>query len=160
MLQAFYFLFVLYTQRGEQIIYIFLLLLQSAHLGKKWTYAVEWIPGVSARKSIVVVTSRPRSRDANQLLTVRAWTDRDATAAAAAEGESEEPVRVFAQVLKGRRPVVRARVRAEVQVETENGTLITILPLHLLDNGDGGVYNVYNAYLTKSSDFCPSRYKN
>ncbi len=115
--------------------------MQSAHLGKKWTYAVEWIPGVSARKSIVVVTSRPRSRDANQLLTVRAWTDRDATAAAAAEGEeSSEPVRVFAQVLKGRRPVVRARVRAEVQVETENGTLITILPLHLLDNGDGGVY--------------------
>ncbi len=111
--------------------------MQSAHLGKKWTYAVEWIPGVSARKSIVVVTSRPRSRDANQLLTVRAWTDRDATAA---EGESSEPVRVFAQVLKGRRPVVRARVRAEVQVETENGTLITILPLHLLDNGDGGVY--------------------
>jgi hypothetical protein len=130
------------------------LLLQSAHLGKKWTYAVEWIPGVSARKSIVVVTSRPRSRDANQLLTVRAWTDRDATAAA--EGESEETVRVFAQVLKGRRPVVRARVRAEVQVETENGTLITILPLHLLDNGDGGVYSY--VYLTKSSDFCSSSY--
>jgi hypothetical protein len=127
----------------------FFLLLQSAHLGKKWTYAVEWIPGVSARKSIVVVTSRPRSRDAHQLLTVRAWTDRDAPAAAA-EGESEEPVRVFAQVLKGRRPVVRASVRAEVQVETENGTLITILPLHLLDNGDGGVYN---AYVTKSRDF-------
>jgi hypothetical protein len=123
----------------------FFLLLQSAHLGKKWTYAVEWIPGVSARKSIVVVTSRPRSRDANQLLTVRAWTDRDATAATA-EGESEEPVRVFAQVLKGRRPVVRARVRAEVQVETENGTLITILPLHLLDNGDGGVYFICIMY--------------
>ncbi len=127
------------------------MLLQSAHLGKKWTYAVEWIPGVSARKSIVVVTSRPRSRDANQLLTVRAWTDRDAAAAAEGE-ESSEPVRVFAQVLKGRRPVVRARVRAEVQVETENGTLITILPLHLLDNGDGGVY----LYLTKSSGVCPS----
>jgi hypothetical protein len=130
----------------------FFLLLQSAHLGKKWTYAVEWIPGVSARKSIVVVTSRPRSRDASQLLTVRTWTDRDAAAAAAAaaaaEGESSEPVRVFAQVLKGRRPVVRARVRAEVQVETENGTLITILPLHLLDNGDGGVY----LYVTKSSE--------
>jgi hypothetical protein len=103
------------------------------HLGKKWLYAVEWIPGPTSRKSIAVLTSKPRSRDQNQLLTVRAWTDRDANAAA-----DNEPVRVFAQVLKGRRPVLRARVAAQVEVEMENGTRITILPLHMLDNGDGG----------------------
>ena len=121
--------------------------MQPAHLGKQWSYAIEWIPGQTARKSIAILTSRPRSRDENQLIAIRSWTDRDNVVVSASPSANNDAVTVFAQVLKGRRPVLGARVVVKVEVEADNGTVVTILPLHLLDNGDGGGL-IYDTVLT------------
>ena len=38
----------------------------------------------------------------------------------------------------GVRPVLNATVYLDVEIETENGTGLAILPLQMLDNGNGG----------------------
>merc|ERR1711892_1046107 len=45
---------------------------------RKWHYSIEWsLTGSKTRKSIVPVTSKPRTSDENQLVRVTSWTGRD-----------------------------------------------------------------------------------
>lgn len=96
-----------------------------------WKYTIEWheTSPESNRKSIVLVTSKPRSQEENQLISVRAWTSLN----------SKEIV-LSAQVLKGdSSPVIGAKVMATVTLEsTNNGTIVTLPPIRLHDNGYGG----------------------
>merc|ERR1711892_383311 len=83
--------------------------------GRKWFYSIEWSQTDSkTRKSIVSVTSKPRTSDENQLVRVTSWTGHDGGAAV--------PLAVFAEVYLGSSPVVNAAVKMEVEVEDENGT--------------------------------------
>ena len=102
-----------------------------------WQYEIDWFPTRSVtRKSIVTITSRPRSRDEIDLVSVKVWTDRDGVGDGQIRGV--KPLAIFTSVTIGRRPVIGARVACDVQVENENGTIYALLPFQLLDNGLGG----------------------
>ena len=94
----------------------------------------------SNSKSIVMVASKPRSQSEKQLISVQAWTS-NSTA------EHGDPAKIIlsAQVLKGDSPVIGAKVMATVTLEsTNNGTVVTLPPIRLHDNGYGGK-NTYTA---------------
>ena len=76
------------------------------------------------------MTSKPRTRNENQLVRVNSWTGHD--------GGVAVPVAVFAEVYLGSSPVVNAAVMLEVEVEDENGTIFALLPLSMQDDGRGG----------------------
>ena len=82
------------------------------------------------------MTSKPRTRDENQLVRVTSWTGHD--------GGVAEPVAVFAEVYLGSAPVVNAAVMLEVEVEDENGTIFALLPLSMQDDGRGGKTDFYH----------------
>ena len=110
---------------------------QPAQMGMNWRYSIEWFPTSSrTRKSIVIVTSKPRTRDESELVSVKVWTDRDQDGDRKITGE--KPLAIFASVSKGGAPVIEAKVTLDVEVENENGTIFALLPIHLLDNGLGG----------------------
>ena len=122
-----------------------------------WQYTIEWHDtsrsliadnskssghGIvnSNSKSIVMVASKPRSQSEKQLISVQAWTS-NSTA------EHGDPAKIIlsAQVLKGDSPVIGAKVMATVTLEsTNNGTVVTLPPIRLHDNGYGGK-NTYTA---------------
>lgn len=115
-------------------------------LGRNWYYSIKWSQtGSQTRKSIVTVTSKPRTRDENQLVWVNSWTTHDRVI------DGSEPVAVFAQVHLGSSPVINASVLLDVEVENENGTIFALLPISMQDNGRGepdlisfdGVYSTY-----------------
>ena len=108
------------------------LLLQPNQIGMTWQYTIEWHSGqVSAlsnsnRKSIVIVTSKPRSQTESTLIKVKTWT-------------SQQSNILFAQVLRGDSPVIGAKVMASVMLESSNNdSLVTLSPVRLHDNGYGG----------------------
>lgn len=97
-----------------------------------WQYAIEWHEMANAnRKSIVVVTSKPRSQSESGLISIKAWTS--------AIFEDPAKIVLFAQVLRGDSPVIGAKVMASVVLEsTNNGSVVTLSPVRLHDNGYGG----------------------
>ena len=110
--------------------------LQPDQLGRKWRYSIKWSQtGTSrSRKSLVTVTSKPRSRVESQLVSANVWT-------VPADGfplQQRVPVAVFAQVQLGSSPVINASVFLDVEVENENGTTFALLPISMRDNGRGG----------------------
>ena len=110
-----------------------------------WQYTIEWHDTstggksgiiISNRKSIVMVTSKPRSKKESNLITVKAWTTQSSDA-----NDDADPAKiaVHAQVLRGDSPVIGAKVMASVTLEsTNNGSLVTLSPVRLHDNGYGG----------------------
>ena len=114
-----------------------------------WQYTIEWHdtsassnnnrqshPNLNSnRKSIVMVSSKPRSQSEKQLISVRAWTS-----SLKSGGETgSNPVILAAQVFKGDSAVIGAKVMATVTLEsTNNGTVVTLPPIRLHDNGYGG----------------------
>ena len=54
----------------------------------------------SNRKSIVIVTSKPRVRDPHQLVAVQTWTNRKLVGRSSSDTVAE-PVMVYAKVTKG-----------------------------------------------------------
>ncbi len=118
--------------------------LQADQLGTSWQYNIEWHNGgkrrrqqvgyefAAARKNFVMVTSKPRSRDADDLIDVKTWT-------AVGKIANNELVTVFAKVTFGGKPVVDADVRAQVEVVFVNGSETIKLPAQkMLDDGFGG----------------------
>ena len=99
-------------------------------LGKPWSYSIQWSDTrlrSLARKSLVVVTSRPRSRKEADLVTVELATS----------DQTSLPLSVVARVAVGGRPVINATVMLEVEVRNENGTTFPLPLLALLDDGRG-----------------------
>ena len=96
-----------------------------------WQYTIEWHGNAAAlsnsnRKSIVIVTSKPRSQTESTLIKVKTWT-------------SQQSHILFAQVLRGDSPVIGAKVMASVRLESSNNdSLVTLSPVRLHDNGYGG----------------------
>ena len=105
----------------------------------------------SNSKSIVMVGSKPRSQSEKQLISVQAWTS-NSTA------EHGDPAKIIlsAQVLKGDSPVIGAKVMATVTLEsTNNGTVVTLPPIRLHDNGYGGKTAQFRPY-----DMCSMGHNN
>ena len=102
----------------------------------------------------MTVTSKPRTRDENQLVRIDSWTSHDRGI------DVSQPLAVFAQVHLGSSPVINASVLLDVEVENENGTIFALLPIIMQDNGRGGNANYYSfgqkvlRDLDKQSKFC------
>ena len=108
------------------------------HVGQVWRYTVTWHRPDTRREAVVMVTSRPRTRDTRvgRVLTevseevmVRMWTSEDAASL---------PLTMYVSVHKGGRPVVGALVKVSVEVTPPDLTEPQHLgPLQLHDRGDG-----------------------
>ncbi len=83
----------------------------------------------------------------SSLITVTTWTSNSILNATRSE-ESDaknvtldrefEPLSVYAQVLRGGSPVLGARVMMTVEIEQANGSVHTLSPVPLSDDGFGG----------------------
>ena len=54
------------------------------------------------------------------------------------DDDFEQPLSVFAQVLRGGSPIVGARVMLTVEIELANGSVVLLSPVQLSDDGFGG----------------------
>lgn len=104
-----------------------------------WQYTIEWSSGGGSdanhnKKNIAIVTSKPRSQKDGNIISVSAWTNLDDNAT----NETSIPLAIYAKVSRGDGPVVDARVSVIVTIEQTNGSVITMSPIRLLDNGYGG----------------------
>lgn len=116
----------------ECIIKLKITLLQPNQIGMTWQYTIEWHDTGANRKSIVVVTSKPRSQSEASLISIKAWTS-------ALFEDDPAKIVLYAQVLRGDSPVIGAKVMASVVLEsTNNGSVVTLSPVRLHDNGYGG----------------------
>ena len=96
-----------------------------------WKYKIVWFnQHGDTRKSIVRVTSRSEPSGENAL-TLNSWVKRRQAF------NGYNPVEVFAKLSRGNSPVVAASVYATIEVENENGSLITLSRLILRDDGLG-----------------------
>ena len=162
------------------------LFFQPHQIGMTWQYNIEWHQGrrrhqryqtgngsnstgsyiqlqpqqTQQRKSIVVVTSKPRSQMEDSLISVKGWTNfemasnihfankedvdfpRNGTQAKnEAKNMQKGPLAIYAQVLRGKSPILKAKVMATITVEQTNGSSITLSPIQLYDNGFGGEFS-------------------
>ena len=126
-----------------------------------WQYAIEWYPGGAAnaaagRKNVVVVTSKPRTRRAEDIIRVDTWTSADPSAdndsAGAGARNLTAPVAVYARVTRGGLAVLGARVSVRVRIEQDaqqesNGALagkdLSLAAVDLVDDGYGGELTFY-----------------
>ena len=142
------------------------LFLQPNQIGMTWQYTIEWHDtsshGINShRKSIVVVTSKPRSQSEKQLIQIKTWTS-SSTASSSFSSHNDDNDKImagksntdttnndnnnnpaeivlFAQVMRGDSPVIGAKVMASVSFEsTNNASVVTLSPVRLHDNGYGG----------------------
>ena len=139
------------------------LFLQPNQIGMTWQYTIEWHDtsshGINShRKSIVVVTSKPRSQSEKQLIQIKTWTS-SSTASSSHNDDNDKimagnsntdttnndnnnnpaEIVLFAQVMRGDSPVIGAKVMASVSFEsTNNASVVTLSPVRLHDNGYGG----------------------
>ncbi len=105
-------------------------------MGTEWQYFIEWYPGGSPdQRSLVKLTSQPRYGEDDILLDV--WTNSDSPSDLVT---SQHPLAVYAQIIKGSSPVLKADVKVEISVKMPNGTTNPIV-VDLYDNGNGGKIN-------------------
>ncbi len=105
-------------------------------MGTEWQYFIEWYPGGSPdQRSLVKLTSQPRYGEDDILLDV--WTNSDSPSDLVT---SQHPLAVYAQIIKGSSPVLKAEVKVEISVKMPNGTTNPIV-VDLYDNGNGGKIN-------------------
>ena len=142
----------------------FVFLFQPHQIGMTWQYTIEWHQSRDAsdiasdivkssdttksnRKNIVTVTSKPRSQMESSLITVTTWTSNSIVNttrlesinnATLPDGDLEQPLSVFAQVLRGGSPILGARVMLTVEIELGNGSVVLLSPVQLSDDGFGG----------------------
>jgi len=96
---------------------------------REWRYKVEWFPSKEEIvKSIVTVTSDEKPGE--EQLMVSSWVREMEWC------NTFHHKRVFTRVRRDHRHVVGARVRLMVEIENENGTIFSLPPLDMLDNGD------------------------
>ena len=80
----------------------------------------------------MIVTSKPRVTDKEQLVNVKVWTRHEES------WNGSQPLAVFAEVNIGHSPVINASLYLHVDVENDNGTIFSMLPVQMMDNGSGG----------------------
>ena len=105
----------------------------SNHKVREWRYTIQWFEHRGhTRKSVVRVTSRNKpEREDN--LALNSWTRRSKTI------HGYRPVEIFAELSKGSSPVLGAEVYATVEMENDNGTIVTLSRVELDDSGLGDV---------------------
>ena len=120
-----------------------------------WRYTIKWfhLPG-DTRKSIVRVTSNGETSQADALM-LKGWVSRRQAF------KGYNPIEVFAKLMKGKSSVSDARVYATIELENNDGALITISKLDLNDDGLGDSDmqsgdGIYSAVLPEYSG--PGRY--
>jgi Trp operon repressor len=122
----------------------------------------------NTRMNVVVVTSKPRSQTAGNLITTHTWTslmEKEDTKEATPfpnilrnknitdthqniknkfttfyerEEEDRKPVAIYTQILRGASPILRAKVIVSITVEQTNGSMIRLPSMELKDDGYGG----------------------
>ena len=106
-------------------------------LAQRWHYSIEWFPSESnTRKSILVVTSKPKTTDKDQLVKVKVWTSHEHPQSGL--WDSHLPLAVYAEVMIGHSPVIDASAFLHVEMTNNNGTIFSMLPIQMFDNGYGG----------------------
>ena len=122
---------------------------QIKQIGMTWQYTIEWHDsqvhatssgGIHATSSnhktssIVMVTSKPKSKLEQDLIRVKAWTSKNAK-----NFENPAKIVLYAQILKGDSPIIGARVSSDITFESKfNGSIRSMPSLTLIDNGFGG----------------------
>ena len=99
--------------------------------GRRWKYRVEWF--ASSKKMAKTILSVTSGVDpGEEQLVVSSWV------AGIGWCDAFQHVRVLARIRRGNRRVVGARsVIASIEVEMENGTVISLPPLEMVDDGEG-----------------------
>lgn len=117
-------------------IIIILFNFQPRQIGHTWKYEIQWHPEQHRSKShtaknIVVVTSKQRNRDENNLIEIKTWKNQDIN--------DHSPLTVFAQVTRGGYPVLEANVFVEMRLQMSNSSQVRVFNrVRLQDNGFGG----------------------
>ena len=124
--------------------------------------------GGNTRMNVVVVTSKPRSQTAGNLITTHTWTsmmekedtkqptpypnilrnknisythqnlETNNTIPFAEERIEMKPLAIYTQVLRGASPILKAKVMLTIIVEQANGSIVTLPSFELKDDGYGG----------------------
>lgn len=116
------------------------------------------------RMNVVVISSKPRSQIAGNLVTTHAWTSlmeeeednirlkpviQNAkninithfnTTILYEDENRRRPLVIYAQVLRGASPILKAKVMLKVTVEQTNGSNVKFPTIELHDNGYGGEF--------------------
>ena len=83
-----------------------------------------------------MVTSKPKTTDKDQLVKVKVWTSHEHPQSEI--WDSHLPLAVYAEVMIGHYPVVNASAFLHVEMTNNNGTIFSMLPIQMFDNGYGG----------------------
>ena len=95
---------------------------------------IEWYPGGSAdQSSLVQLTSFPRYGEDD--IFVHVWTNADSPSDIVT---SQKPLAIYAQVIKGSSPVLRADVTVDIRVTQPDSGSGNHFSLRLKDDGSGG----------------------
>ena len=114
-------------------VFIFLIIFQPEKLGTEWQYLIEWYPGGSAdQRSLVKMTSQPRYGEDD--IVVHIWSNSHLSQDIV---NSQKPLAIYAQVIKGPSPVLNADVTVTDARRKPNGGSTRWTPRHLKD-GTGG----------------------
>ena len=107
---------------------------QPEMLGTEWQYLIEWYPGGSSNQhSLVKMTSQPRFGEDD--IVVHIWSNSHLSQDIV---NSQKPLAIYAQVIKGPSPVLNADVTVTITVTKTNGNG-NKFNLRLLDDGSGGM---------------------
>ena len=111
------------------------LFFQPEKLGTEWQYLIEWYPGGSSdQRSLVKMTSQPRFGEDD--IVVHIWSNSHLSQDIV---NSQKPLAIYAQVIKGPSPVLNADVTVTITVTKPDGNGNTF-NLRLVDDGSGGMY--------------------
>lgn len=119
-------------------------------LGTSWNYDIEWYPGGSSNQfSLVYMNSFPRFGEDD--IFVNVWTNADSPSDIVT---SQKPLAIYAQVIKGSSPVLRADVTVDIRVTQPDSGSGNHFSLRLKDDGSGGADlvsgdGIYSRYLTQ-----------
>ena len=97
-------------------------------IGMSWQYSIEWHDTKTVRKSIVMVTSKPRSQ--SDLIRAKSWTQSQI---------------LYLKLLKGQSPIIGAKISAKII--KINGDQVAQIGLD--DNGFGGKHFTIEFYFVK-----------
>ena len=107
---------------------------QPDKLGTQWKYEIEWYPGGSSNQfSLVSMNSFPRYGEDD--IFVKVWTNADSPSDIVT---SQKPLAIYAQVIKGSSPVLRADVTVDIRVTQPDSGSGNHFSLRLKDDGSGG----------------------
>ena len=117
----------------DKFSFIYLIIFQPEKLGTEWQYLIEWYPGGSAdQRSLVKMTSQPRYGEDD--IVVHIWSNSHLSQDIV---NSQKPLAIYAQVIKGPSPVLNADVTVTATKHDGTGNTFN---LRLVDDGTGCMY--------------------